>query len=207
MTRLYSLMAVACLCVGLGHAARAVPGDELFSPSLGNMLGGASAFAAAFYNYSAAAECNADPSCGMPDDPGSGFQVGAGSCCDENDECFNEFGRHVDRIDRALLKFYTREREYNLIMRVQSARMTAMKGAGSMSAPAAAIVARQEIEIAKAQKGYIERFNNNTNINLGHLNNFLLELGTVVDNYCEGTNWYQRNGMPLYLHAKIKFPK
>jgi len=188
-------------------AARANPTDDLFQPSLGNMLGGASAFTTAFYNYSAAAQCNADPACGMPEDPGSGFEVGAGSCCDNNDSCFNEFGRHVDRIDRALFTLYKNERTYELIMRVQGARMTAMKGAGSMSAPAAAIVARQEVEIAKAQKDFMDRWNVKTNKNIGLFNGFLIELGSVVDNYCEGSNWYQRNGLPLYLHAKTKFPK
>jgi len=195
------------LLVVLNSPSHANPTDDIFQPSFSNLLGGASAFATAFYNYSAAQQCAADPSCGMPDDPGSGFEVGAGSCCDNNDECFNEFGRHVDRIDRALFTLYKNDRHHDLVMRIQGARMTAMKGAGSMSAPAGAIVARQEVEIAKAQKAYIERFNVKTNQNVNLLNGFLLELGTIVDNYCEGANWYQRHGLPLYLHAKTKFPK
>jgi len=188
-------------------AANAGPADDVFSPSFGNLLGGASKFASSFYNYSAAQQCAADPQCGMPDDPGSGFEVGAGSCCDSNDECFNEFGRHVARIDRALNTLYYNERRYGLIMRIQGARMTAMRGAGGMSAPGAAAVARMEIEIANAQKGFTNRFNAKTNENVDLLNGFLLELGSVVENYCQGSNWYQRNGLPLYLHAKIKFPK
>lgn len=201
---------VFCL-IGLmslgGRVAQADIGTELFSPSFSNLLGGASAFATSFYEYSAMEACAADPSCGMPDDPGSGFEVGAGSCCDNNDACFNEFGTHVERIDAALFTLYKNERTYKLIMRKQSARITAMKGAGSMSAAAGAVVARQEVEIAKAQKSFMEKFNAKTTQNVDKLNEFLIALGTSVDTYCEGSNWYQRNGLPLYLHAKTKFPK
>ena len=181
--------------------------DSLFNPSFSNMVGGASAFVTAFINYGAFQACASDPSCGMPDDPGSGFEVGAGSCCDNNDDCFNEFGTHVNRLDRALLTLYTNERHYNLVMRIQGVRMAAMRGAGSMSAMGAAVVARQEVDIAIAEKGFLEKFNAKANSNISSLNDFLLELGALIENYCEGSNWYQRNGLPLYLHAKMKFPK
>ena len=205
MIRVRYVLIATFLVLNTSQTARA--DDALFNPSFSDMLGAASAFVATFINYGALQACASDPSCGMPDDPGSGFEVGAGSCCDNNDDCFNEFGTHVDRLDRALSTLHGNERRHNLVMRIQGIRMAAMRGAGSLSAAGAAVVARQEVDIAIAQKKYLENFNAKANSNIDLLNDFLLELGALIENYCEGSNWYQRNGMPLYMHAKLKFPK
>ena len=207
MNRPFQIICAMFLIASCFQTSHANPGSEVFDPSFGNITAGASAFATAFYNYSVFQECVSDPDCGMPDDPGSGFEIGAGSCCDENNDCFNDFETHVDRIDRALATLYKNERTYALIMKIQSARMTAMRGAGGMSAPAAAVVARQEIDIAKAQSDFTDKFNNKTLSNISKLNDFMLELDLIIEDYCADTDWYQRNGLPLYLHARMKFPK
>jgi len=208
MIRILQILIAVMLAQSISQSARADDvSDALFQPSFSNMMTGASAFAHTLINYHAFQQCASDPSCGMPDDPGSGFEVGAGSCCDNNDECFNDFSRHVNRIDRALFTLYSNDRRHNLVMRIQGARMAAMRGAGGSAAPAAAVVARQEADIAIAERNYLEKYNAKTNEYVGLLNDFLLELGSVINSYCEGSDWYQRNGLPLYLHAKIKFPK
>jgi len=205
MIRVRYVLIATFLVLNTSQTARA--GDDQFNVSFSSMLGGASAFAAAFINYGALQACASDPSCGMPDDPGSGFEVGAGSCCDNNDDCFNDFALHVKRLDKALFTLYKNERYHNLVMRIQGIRMSAMRGAGSLSAAGAAVVARLEINIAKDQKKYFERFNVKTNTNISLLNDFLVELGALIENHCAGSNWYQRNGVPLYMHAKLTFPK
>ncbi len=181
--------------------------DNLFNPSFSNMLNGAAQFAQAYADYSAASACWADPHCSMPDDPGSGFELPAGDCCEGSAACIEAFDGYVARIDDALYTLYKNERTYEVIMQIQKARMTAMKGAGSVSAPGGAVVARMEVDIAKAQKGFVDKFNTKTQGNIGKLNDYLLALGGAVDQYCTGSNWYQRNGLPIYLHAKTKFPK
>ncbi len=181
--------------------------DGFFNPGFSNMVNGAAQFAQAYADYSAAETCWADPQCGMPDDPNSGFELPAGDCCEGNSSCVAEFDNQVSKIDSALYTLYKNERTYEIIMQVQKARMTAMKGAGSMSAPGGAVVARMEVDIAKAQKGFIDKFNTKTQSNINRLNDFLLALGGVIDQHCGDSNWYQRNGLPLYLHAKTKFPK
>ncbi len=164
MIRVRYVLIATFLVLNTSQTARA--DDALFNPSFSSMLGGASAFAAALINYGTLQACASDPLCGMPDDPSSGFEVGAGSCCDNNDDCFNDFGLHVNRLDRALFTLYKNERHHNLVMRIQGIRMSAMRGAGSLSAAGAAVVARLEITIAKEQKKYFERFNAKTNINI-----------------------------------------
>lgn len=202
---------IACLCLGIGlvvaPASRADTMGDLFKPSISSMVGSAVAFSIGFENYKAAEGCAADPACGTPADPSSGFETAVGSCCHENDDCFEDFNRHVARIDRAMVTLYKNDKTYSIFMRQQKARMTAMKGAGSASAAGAAVVARMQADIAKAQAGYIQKFNNKAETNIGLLNDFLLELGGLVEQYCSGSNWYQSNGLPIYLHSKIKFPK
>jgi len=198
------------ILIGVGRIPVAGAGsatDDVFQPTFSNLVTAASAFATSFYNFNAQQACAADPKCGMPQDPGSGFALTAGSCCGDDNSCNMDFFDKVDDVDSALYTLYKNERTYDLIMRIQGARMTAMKGAAGMSAPGAAVVARFEIDIARAKKKFLEKFNVKTNGNIDKLNSLLLALGTIVDNYCGDKNWYQRNGLPLYLHAKIKFPK
>jgi hypothetical protein len=205
--RFLSLMLLGSLCQIAVAADYDWAMDNLFNPSFSSMLNGAAQFAQAYADHSAATACWADPQCGMPDDPGSGFELPAGDCCEGSSACIESFDGYLARIDSALYTLYKNERTYEVIMQIQKARMTAMKGAGSMSAPGGAVVARMEVDIAKAQKGFIEKFNAKTQGNIGKLNEYLLALGEAVDQYCTGANWYQRNGMPIYLHAKTKFPK
>ena len=195
------------LFISFTMATNKIRAAEISPPGFGDMLNTASQFAQAYTDYSAAAACAADPQCGMPDDPNSGFELPAGDCCDGVDECVNSFDNYIVKVDDALKVLYGNERYYDILMRVQKARMTAMKGAGSMSAPGSAAVARMEIDIAKAQKGFVDKFNTKTENNIKQLNKILIKLGGIVDQYCSDSNWYQRNALPLYLHAKTKFPK
>lgn len=181
--------------------------DNVFSPSFSNVLNGAIAFAQYFHDYSSAEACYNDPSCGMPDDSDTGLDIPPGSCCDGIDSCYNDYVQALNRIDVALYTLYKNEKTYDLIMRVQNARMTAMKGAGSMSPAGAAAVARMEVDIAKAQKAFQDKFNTKTEHNISRLNEFLLGLGNTIDTYCADSGWYQRYGLPVYIHAKTKFPK
>jgi len=181
--------------------------DDFFKPSISNMLSGASAFATYFHDYSAAMACYNDPACGMPSDPNAGFDLPPSSCCENSVSCLSAYNEAIRKVDVSLFTLYKNEKTYRAIMQVQSARMTAMKGAGSMSPIGGAAVARMEIDIAKAKKGFIAKFNTKTQHNISRLNEFLLELGTINDNSCQDTGWYQRYGMPVYIHAKIKFPK
>ena len=180
---------------------------NVFRPSLSNMLGGAIAFTEYFYGYSSAVACANDPECGGQDGAGSGLDVPSGSCCDGIDGCFNDYLLGLQRIDDALYVLYKNEKTYGWIMAVQNARMTAMRGAGSMSPAGAAVVARFEVDIAKAAKSFRGKFNAKTEQNISRLNDFLLELGATIDTYCHEGGWYQRYGLPVYLHAKTKFPK
>lgn len=202
-TNIVPMLLFFCFMLHTGKSRAA----EIFPPGFGDMLNVASQFAQAYTDYSAAAACAEDPQCGMPDDPNSGFEVPVGDCCDGIDGCVNSFDNYLVKLDDALKILYGNERYYDILMRVQKARMTAMKGAGSMSAPGSAVVARMEIDIAKAQKGFIDKFNTKTENNIKQLNKILIKLGGIVDQYCSDSNWYQRNGLPLYLHAKTKFPK
>lgn len=181
--------------------------DNVFSPSFSNGLNGAIAFAQYFHDYSSAEACYNDPSCGMPDDADTGLDIPPGSCCDGIDSCYNDYVQALQRIDVALYTLYKNEKTYDLIMRVQNARMTAMRGAGSMSPMGAAAVARMEVDIAKAQQSFQDKFNTKTENNISRLNDFLLDLGGTIDGYCEDSGWYQRYGLPIYIHAKTKFPK
>ncbi len=199
------------LLVSVSQPAAAADYDwamgNLFNPSFSSMLNGAAQFARAYADYSAASACWGDPQCGTPGDPDSGFELPAGDCCEGSSACIEAFDGYVARIDAALYILYKNERTYEVIMQVQKARITAMKGAGSKSAPGGAVVARMEVDIAKTQKGFIDKFNTKTQNNIGQLNDSLLALGGAVDQYCSDSNWYQHNGLPLYLHAKTKFPK
>lgn len=200
---LVSILVIVC-CIMNVNKSRAT---EIFPPGFGDMLNVASQFSQAYTDYSAAAACAADPQCGMPDNPNSGFEIPTGDCCDGISECVSSFDSYIGKLDDALKILYGNERYYDILMRVQKARMTAMKGAGAMSAPGSAVVARMEVDIAKAQKGFIDKFNAKTENNIKQLNKILMKLGGIVDQYCSDSNWYQRNGLPLYLHAKTKFPK
>ncbi len=169
--------------------------DNLFNPSFSSMLTSASKFTQAHSDHSAATACRTDPKCGMPGDSNSGFKLPAGSCCEGSSACIEAFDGYVTKIDSVMYALYKNERTYAVIMRIHQARMGAASGA------------RKQVDFAKAQKGFIEKFNAKTRSNIIKLNNYLLALGGAVDQYCTGSKWYKRNGLPIYQHAKAKFPK
>jgi len=181
--------------------------DAYFAPTFSNMINGATQFGVALKDYSAASACWSDPQCGLPDDPNAGFELPAGDCCEESADCIADFDGYVGKVSEALRVLYGNERYFHILMQTQKARMAAMRGAGSMSAAGTAVVARMEADIAKAQQGFVDKFNTKAQYNISRLHDFLLGLGDVIDQYCGSQNWYQRNALPLYLHAKIKFPK
>lgn len=52
-----------------------------------------------------------------------------------------------------------------------------------------------------------DKFNATTTKNIDRLNELLIDLDGTLGQYCETNNWYQINGLPIYIHAKTKFPK
>lgn len=204
------LMKVACLCLLANLAAIAQSNAEIspiFKTSMTSMFKGAAEFKKGMDNYHAANGCAADPACDPGPDASSGFETGMADCCYENDTCYNEFTEHVRKIDVALFTLYKNERTYSIFMRAQDARIAMMKGAASTSAAGTAIGGALEADIIKARKEYVKKFNATTGKNIDRLNEFLISLDATLGQYCEANNWYQNNGLPIYIHAKTKFPK
>lgn len=180
---------------------------SIFSTSWSDMVKGAAEFKTGMDNYHAAQGCAADPACDSGGDTSSGFEAGMSDCCYDNDACYNEFNEWVRKIDVALFTLYKNERTYSIFMRAQDARIAMMKGAASTSAAGTAIGGKLEADIIKARKSYVDKFNATTTKNIDRLNEFLIGLDGSLGQYCEANNWYQVNGLPIYLHAKTKFPK
>ena len=181
--------------------------NTFFKPSFGDVVKFDAEFRKALDQFSAAQECMNDPDCGMPSGSGPGFEFEAGECCRSNAECIDSFDRYLRKIDRALFTLYKNERTWKIKMQVADARMSAMKAAGGMSPVGGAVVARMEADIAKAKKQFIDKFNEKTEYNISRLNDFLNGLGGVINEYCGDSGWYQKNGLPVYLHARTKFLK
>jgi len=150
-----------------------------------------------------------DSTCGNPENPEqSGYELALSSCCDDNDQCAMEFNTQLDNIDSALKVLYKNEHFYIIFMDKQAARLTLMRSAASASPiGGAAVTGKLEAGIMKAKKGFIRKFNEKTNQNISRLNEFLVRVGEIHQSYCNDSQWYNRNGLPLYLHARSKFPK
>ncbi len=203
------LLRAACLVTLLyGASVPASHADmtSIFTTSWSDLVKGAAEFSNAMDNYNAAMGCAADPVC-ESGGSGSGFETGISDCCYENDACYNEFTEHVRKIDIALSTLYGNERTYTIFMRAQDARLAMMKGAASTSAAGTAIGGKLEADIIKARSAYVDKFNDKTNHNIDRLNEFLLGLDGTLRQYCDAGNWYQVNGLPIYIHAKTRFPK
>lgn len=205
------LFRITCLalCCSLSFAPESQADDamSIFQPSYADMLKAAAAIAEARDNLNAAEGCAADPMCESPGDTSSGFETSLGACCYEIDDCFNEFNEYVRKTDVALYTLYKNERTYTIFMMAQNARIAMMKGAASTSAAGTAIGGKLEADVAKAKKSYVDKFNVTTNANVNRLNEFLLGLDSTLKQYCAVDNWYQINGLPIFIHAKTKFPK
>tara|TARA_R110001592_G_scaffold363371_1_gene685753 strand:+ start:392831 stop:393409 length:579 start_codon:yes stop_codon:yes gene_type:complete len=179
----------------------------VFSSSWADMVKGTAEFKNGMDNYHAAQGCAADPACESGGDTSSAFETGIADCCYDNDACYNEFNEYVRKIDVALFTLYKNERTYSTFMRAQDARIAMMKGAASTSAAGTAIGGKLEADIIKARENYVDKFNATTGKNIDRLNEFLIGLDGTLGQYCEANNWYQTNGLPIYIHAKTKFPK
>jgi hypothetical protein len=171
------------------------------------MVKGAAEFKVGMDNYHAAQGCSADPFCEPGDGPSSGLETGMADCCYENTACYNEFTEWVRKIDVALFTLYKNERTYSIFMRAQDARIAMMKGAASTSAAGTAIGGKLEADIIKARADYVDKFTAKTDKNIDRLNDFLIGLDGTLGQYCDANNWYQVSGLPIYIHAKTKFPK
>lgn len=195
----------------LANLVAVVPGHadvaSIFATSLSDMVKGAAEFKVGMDNYHAAQGCAADPTCDAGGDSASGFEAGMADCCYDNDACYNEFNEWVRKIDVALFTLYKNERTYSIFMRAQDARIAMMKGAASTSAAGTAVGGKLEADVIRARKDYVDKFNATTNKNINRLNEFLIGLDGSLGQYCEANNWYQVNGLPIYIHAKTKFPK
>ncbi|MFT5335683.1 MAG: hypothetical protein ACI9GB_003604 [Halioglobus sp.] len=204
------ILKIASLCVVANLAATPASHagiESIFSTSWADMVKGAAEFGNAMDNYNAAQGCAADPACESGGDTSSGFETGMANCCYDNDACYNEFTEYVRKIDVTLFTLYKNERTYTIFMRAQDARIAMMKGAASTSAAGTAIGGTLEADIIKARKKYVDKFNATTDHNIDRLNEFLIGLNGTLGQYCETNNWYQINGLPIYIHAKTKFPK
>ncbi len=199
-----SLFLLANLLALDGASAAAI---SIFSTSMADMVKGAAEFKIGMDNYHAAQGCAADPACGSAGDTSSGFETGMSECCYENDACFNDFNEWVRKIDVALYTLYKNERTYEIFMRAQDARIAMMKGAAGTSAAGTAIGGKLEADIIRARREYVDKFNTTTTKNIDRLNEFLIGLDGTLVQHCEANNWYQLNGLPIYIHAKTKFPK
>ncbi len=203
---------ISCVCLycSLFFAPASQAGNDMssiFQTSFAVMVKAAAAIEEGMNNLNAAEGCAADPMCESPGDTSSGFETTLGACCSENDACFNDFNEYVRRTDVALYTLYKNERTYTIFMMAQNARIAMMKGAASTSAVGTAIGGKLQADVAKARKSYIHKFNVTTNANINRLNEFLLGLDSTLKQYCGVDNWYQINGLPIFIHAKTKFPK
>ncbi len=204
------LIQIACSCLLVNFAIVANSNasfESIFSTSWADMVKGAAEFKKGMDNYHAANGCAADPACDSGGDSSSGFEAGIADCCYDTDSCYNDFIEHVRKIDIALYTLYKNERTYTIFMRAQDARIAMMKGAAGTSAAGTAIGGKLEADIIKARKNYVDKFNATTTKNIDRLNEFLIDLDGTLGQYCETNNWYQINGLPIYIHAKTKFPK
>jgi len=178
---------------------------SIFASSWADLVKGAAEFKTGMDNFHAAQGCAEDPDCESGD--GDGLETDMPDCCYGNDTCYNEFTEWVRKIDVALFTLYKNDRTYNIFMRAQDARIAMMKGAASTSAAGTAIGGKLEADVIRARQEYIDRYNDQTDHNIDRLNEFLIGLDGTLGQYCSASNWYQINGLPIYVHAKTKFPK